>query len=58
MAEKMEEPILHVKGWVNGQVEIAVVRLYYRMHWGAWVTSTLSNQDPNWGWVLGLGLEQ
>ena len=25
VAEKTEEPILHIKGWVNGQVTIAVV---------------------------------
>ena len=33
MAKKTEEPILHVKGWVNGQVAIEVVRSYSRMHW-------------------------
>ena len=28
MAEKMEEPILHVRVWVNGQTAITVARLY------------------------------
>ena len=27
MAAKIDEPILHVKGWVNGQIEIMVARL-------------------------------
>ena len=28
MAEKMDEPILHVQGWVNGSIVIAATRLY------------------------------
>ena len=28
MAEKREEPLLQVLGWVNGQIEIAVTRSY------------------------------
>ena len=28
MAEKMEEPIFHVCGWVNSQISITVARLY------------------------------
>ena len=28
MAGKMEEPIYHVKGWVNVRISIAVARLY------------------------------
>ena len=28
MAAKMEIPISHVWGWVNSQIEIAVIRLY------------------------------
>ena len=31
MAAKMDEPILHVTGWVNGQITIAVARSYYRV---------------------------
>ena len=28
MAAKMDEPILHVTGWVNGRIAIAVARSY------------------------------
>ena len=28
MAEKTEEPISHARGWINGQIEIALVRSY------------------------------
>ena len=31
MDAKIEEPISHVKGWVNGQIAIMVTRSYYRM---------------------------
>ena len=31
MAAKMDEPILHVQVWINGQFEIAVARSYSRM---------------------------
>ena len=41
MAKKMDELILQVKGWVNGQIATTVARSYYRVLWGAWVTSTL-----------------
>ena len=58
MATKMEEPILHVEGWVNGQVEIEVVRLYSWMHYEGQVLSPLCNQEPDWEWVSGLGLAQ
>ena len=58
MAVKTEDPIFHVKGWVNGQVAITVVRLYSRMDCGAWVPSPLRNQDTDWESSLGLGLAQ
>ena len=35
MAEKKDEPISHVTGWVNGQIEITVTRLYSRVLHGA-----------------------
>ena len=35
MAEKMDKPILHVRGWINGRIEIVVAGLYYRMICGA-----------------------
>ena len=31
MAEKMKEPILHVRGWVVGQITIVVAILYSYM---------------------------
>ena len=31
MAEKIEEPISHIRGWVNIQLETMVTMLYYRM---------------------------
>ena len=58
MAEKREEPISHVCGWVNGQIEIAVARSYYLMIRGAHLTSPLRDQDPYWDLGWGLGLAQ
>ena len=49
IAEKMEEPILHVPGLINGQISIAVVVLYSHMTWG------VLDRDPEW--ELGSGLE-
>ena len=40
IAAKTEEPILHVKGWVNGWITIVVARLYYWMLHGYWVPIT------------------
>ena len=31
VAAKMEEPILHVKDWVNGRITLSVVRSYSRV---------------------------
>ena len=31
MAAKMDEPILHVIGWANGRIAVAVARLYSRV---------------------------
>ena len=41
MAAKMEEPILHVNGWVSSQIVIAVAKLYYQMLRRARVPSPL-----------------
>ena len=41
MAEKREEPLLQVRGWVNGQIEITVTRSYSRMIHGAQLPSNL-----------------
>ena len=58
MAEKMYEPILHIKGWVNGRILIAVVRLYYRVLCVDHVPSPLRTQESDWELGLGLGLAQ
>ena len=39
MAEKMEEPLLQVQGWVNGQIVIDIARSYSQMIRGAGLTS-------------------
>ena len=44
MAEKMEEPILNVQGWVNGQIATTVARLYSRLLRGDQVPSNLRTQ--------------
>ena len=58
MAAKMDEPILHVKGWVNGRIAITVTRSYSRVLRGARVPSPLRTQEPDWELVFGLGLAQ
>ena len=47
MTEKMDEPILHVQIWINGQVAIAVSRLYSCMIRGARLLSDIRYQDPD-----------
>ena len=58
MVAKTEEPIFHVRGWINSQVVIVAVRSYSWMHCGAWFPSPLRNQDPDWDSGSGLGLAQ
>ena len=58
MAEKMDEPILHVKVWYNGRTEISVVRSYYRVLHRSHITSPFRDREPDWEYGLGLGLEQ
>ena len=58
MAAKMEWPILHIKGWFNGQIEITFSRSYSWMLRRAWVTSPLRTLDPELESGLELGLEQ
>ena len=55
MTEKLEEPISHVRGWVNGEITIAVVRSYSRMICGSLLLGPL--WDRYTGWDLGLGLD-
>ena len=58
MAEKFKEPILHVHGWVNGRIAIAVMRFFYPMFRGSRLPSTLRDREPDWDPGLGLGLAQ
>ena len=58
MAAILEEPISHVRGWVNGQIEIAAAKLYSRMIRGDRLPSPLRDQEPDWDPELGLSLSQ
>ena len=58
MAEKIKEPILHVHGWINSSIAIAVVRFFSPMFRGARHPSTLRDREPDWDPGLGLGLAQ
>ena len=48
MAEKHEEPMSQVQGWINGRIAIVVTRLYYSMIHGARLPSPLREQEPDW----------
>ena len=41
MAAKMNEPILHVKSWVNSRIETMFIRWYPQVLYGDQVPSTL-----------------
>ena len=58
MAAKLDEPILHVTGWVNNQIAITVARSYSRVLRGARAPSPLRTQEPQWVSGSGLGLAQ
>ena len=57
MAEKIDEPILHVQGWINGQIAIMAARSYSRMIRGAQLPSPLRDQEPDWDPPSGMGLD-
>ena len=46
MAEKMDELISHVWGWINGRLPITVERSYYRMIRGSRLPSPLRDREP------------
>ena len=48
MAEKMDDPILNVRGWINSWIDIAVTTLYSRMNRVAQLNSTLWYSEPYW----------
>ena len=56
MAEKREEPLSQVQGWVNGQTEIAVAGSYSWMISGARLLSPLREQEPESYPEAGIGL--
>ena len=48
MAEKIEEPILHVNEWLNGRIEITVVKSYSHMIHGYSILIPLQDRDLDW----------
>ena len=56
MAAKMDEPISHVRGWINDRIAIAVERSYSRMIHGARLPSLLRDREPDWDPESGIGL--
>ena len=58
MAAKMDEPISHVLGWINGRIIIAVVRSYSRMIRVAQLPSPMRDREPDWYPALSLRLAQ
>ena len=58
MTVKMEEPIPHMQGWVNGRITIAIVRYHSPMICGACPPTPLHNRELEWESGLGLGLAQ
>ena len=56
MADKRQEPLLQVRGWVNRRILIAIARSYSRMIRGARLPSPLQERDPGWDTELGIGL--
>ena len=58
MAAKMDEPTLHVKGWVNCRIEIIVTRSCSQVLRRARFLSPLRTWDLGWLSVLVLVLAQ
>ena len=55
MAEKNYQPILHVRGWINGLIAIVVARSYSRMIRVACSPRHLQDRELEWYTGLGLG---
>ena len=58
MAAKMDEPISHITGWVNGWIAIVVARSYYRVLRRALSPSPLRTWEPEWASGSGLRFSQ
>ena len=56
MAEKREEPLSQVRGWVNGRIAIVIVRSYSQMIRVSQLPSTLREREPGWYLELGIGI--
>ena len=56
MAAKIDEPIFHVQGWINGRIAITVARSYSCIICGDILPSSLWDQEPYWDPEFGLGL--
>ena len=56
VTEKMYDPILNVRGWINRRIPIAVTRSYSRMIRISWLSSPLRDRYTDWGLESGLGL--
>ena len=48
IAAKMDDPILHMQGWVNGGITIEVARVYSQIIHGDRLPSPLQDRDPDW----------
>ena len=58
MAEKMEEAISHVSGWVNGRITIMIMKLYYHTIHEDNLPNPFWYREPDWESGLGLVLVQ
>ena len=58
MAEKIEEPVLNVRVWFNGQITIAITRLYSHTIHVDLLPSHLWDRDMYWELGSGLVLVQ
>ena len=55
VAVKMEEPILHMRGWIYSWIEIAVTRSYSHMIFLDHLPIPLQDREPDWELASGLG---
>ena len=56
MADKSEEPLLQVRGWLNRRIAIAIVSSYSWMFRGDRLPSPLREQETGWDPELGVGI--
>ena len=56
MAEKMDEPTLHMQGLIISYIAIAVAKSYSRVICEVLITSPLQDRDQEWHMEWGLGL--